>query len=160
LPAPVYTCKIRDVTAQASVREQVLEAAIRIADSRRTFRLKDVVAALPHLNAGTVRTHVASRCCANAPAHHQVRWPYFRSLGRGVYRIEAAAARRKIPMLRERRRGWQDRVLEGRDSGIDPTLITASVRLTPTERLERMRRAAVSLREMRMSARRVRPRRS
>jgi hypothetical protein len=35
------------------------------------------------------------------------------------------------------------------DSGVDPTLIEASLALTPTERLERMRRAAASLERMR-----------
>ena len=137
---------------QEPVYQQVLEAARRIADRQRTFRLRDVVAALPHLNPGTVRTHVASRCCVNAPAHHHTRWRYFRSLGQGRYRLEGRTAS-KLP--RGRLRGWQDRILDGVESGIDPTLIAASLRLTPTERLERMRQAAISLEEMRTSARRV-----
>jgi len=139
----------------AAVREQVLDAARRLLGRDGTFRLRDVVAALPHLNPGTVRTHVASRCCVNAPAHHQTRWPYFRALGRGVYRVEprggAATARR--PPLR-RRRGWQDRIFAQLPGSIDPTLIASSLRLTPTERLDRMRHAAVSLNEMRASVRR------
>src|SRR5919106_5674867 len=101
------------MVGQAPVHEQVLAAASHVADARWTFRLRDVVAALPHLNPGTVRTHVASRCCVNAPAHHQTRWPYFRALGRGVYRLErtaavtAASRRHTRP---RRRRGWQDRI--------------------------------------------------
>ncbi len=130
---------------------QVLEAARRLADARGTFRLRDVVAALPHLNPGTVRTHVASRCCVNAPAHHQTRWRYFRALGRALYRIEARAGR--APERQARRRGWQDAIIESRDFGIDPTLIAESLTWTPTERLERMRTAALSLRDMRASAR-------
>jgi hypothetical protein len=118
------------------VHEQVLEAARRVAGRAGTFRLRDLVAALPHLNPGTVRTHVASRCCVNAPAHHQTRWPYFRALGRGLYKIERRARR---PAPRRRLRGWQDRILESGDTGIDPTLIAANLRLTPTERLERLR---------------------
>lgn len=120
------------------MHEQVLEAASHVADVQRTFQLRDVVAALPHLNPGTVRTHVASRCCVNAAAHHQTRWPYFRSLGRGTYRIESRIAHRTTPR-RQRRRGWQDAMIEARDWGIDPTLIASNLRLTPTERLERLR---------------------
>jgi hypothetical protein len=140
------------------VREQVFDAARRLAGRDGTFRLRDVVAALPHLNPGTVRTHVASRCCVNAPAHHQTRWPYFRALGRGMYRLEhrARAAAARHGHVR-RLRGWQDRIFAQLPSSIDPTLIASSLRLTPTERLERMRHAAVSLDEMRASARRSRP---
>ena len=53
-----------------------------------TFKLTEVVRALPHLNEGTVRTHVSSRCCINAPCHHESRWPYFKRLDRGVYEIQ------------------------------------------------------------------------
>jgi hypothetical protein len=126
------------MVGQAPVHEQVLEAALRLADARRMFKLRDVVAALPHLNAGTVRTHVASRCCVNAPVHHQKRWPYFRSLGGGMYRVERRVALRTRPR-RPRRRGWQDAMIEARDWGIDPTLIASNLRLTPTQRLERLR---------------------
>ena len=75
-----------------SVQQQVLDAAQRLCAGRAggTFRLGEVVAALPHLDAGTVRTHVGSRCCVNAPSNHAHRWPYFRRLRHGVYRIEPA----------------------------------------------------------------------
>ena len=77
---------------QPSVQQQVLDAARRLCAGRAdgTFRPSEVVAALPHLDAGTVRTHVVSRCCVNAPSNHAHRWPYFRRLRRGVYRIEPA----------------------------------------------------------------------
>ena len=36
----------------------------------------------------TIRTHVVSRCCVDAPPHHDVRYPYFeRKRGRGIYSI-------------------------------------------------------------------------
>lgn len=128
-----------------TLHEQVLDAALALADPRDwTFRIADVVAALPALNPGSVRTHVASRCCVNAPAHHQSRHRYFRAVGRGVYRIEPAVRRR-----RTRSRGWQDRILATLESGVDPTLIAESLRWTPTERLEHMRLAAVSLEDAR-----------
>ena len=52
-----------------AIHEEVLAAARRIGRDRRdwTFRPDEIVRVLPHLNAGTVRTHVTSRCCVNAP---------------------------------------------------------------------------------------------
>ncbi len=46
-----------------------------------------MVHALPHRKESSVRTHVVSRCCVNAPANHPHRWPYFRRVGRGRYEI-------------------------------------------------------------------------
>lgn len=72
-----------------AVHDQVLATAQRISRLRRdgTFAVAEIVAALPRLNPGTVRTHVCSRCCVNAPAHHGSRWPYFERLGQGRYRL-------------------------------------------------------------------------
>jgi predicted RNase H-like HicB family nuclease len=72
-----------------AVHDEVLTAARKICRARRgwTFRLIEVVRSLPHLNERSVRTHVVSRCCVNAPRHHPHRWDYFRRAGRGVYEI-------------------------------------------------------------------------
>ena len=72
----------------APIHAEVLAAAQRLC--RRdgwTFSPREIVHALPHLNAKSVRTHVVSRCCENAPKNHSHRWPYFRRVGRGVYEI-------------------------------------------------------------------------
>ena len=71
------------------IHEEILVTARRLCTARRswTFTPVEVVQALPHLNARSVRTHVVSRCCANAPSHHAHRWPYFERLQRGVYEI-------------------------------------------------------------------------
>ena len=71
------------------VHFEVLETARRLCRERGgwTFRPDEVVRALPHLNASTIRTHVVSRCCVNAPKHHPHRWGYFRRMERGVYEI-------------------------------------------------------------------------
>src|SRR6266850_7158040 len=128
----------------APVHALVLEAVLRLANPADgwRFRLRDVVRALPQLNAGTVRTHVASRCCVNAPSHHQSRYPYFRAFGGGVYGVEPPFQKRTAGP--RRRIGWQDAILATIDSGVDVTLIDESLKLTPTERLERMRSAAAS----------------
>lgn len=128
------------------VHSQVLETACALADAEWTFRIGDVVRALSHLNPATVRTHVASRCCVNAPSNHQSRHPYFKAVDRGVYRIESRFRRRA---RRPRHRGSQDAILAATEPGIDSTLIVESLMMTPTERLETMRRAALSLDEIR-----------
>ena len=72
-----------------AVHDEVLATAQRLCGAKRsrTFSPDEVVRALPHLNASTVRTHVVSRCCVNAPKNHAHRWPYFKRLRRGVYEI-------------------------------------------------------------------------
>jgi hypothetical protein len=82
------------------IHEEVLLAASRLCQERgqKTFRAVDVVRALPHLKESSVRTHVVSRCCVNAPKNHPHKWPYFRRLARGEYEIVAAG-------LRPQRRG-------------------------------------------------------
>jgi predicted RNase H-like HicB family nuclease len=72
-----------------AIHDDVLEAARQRCAANGTwqFVLSDVVASLPHLNESSVRTHVTSRCCTNAPKNHAHRWPYFRRLSRGVYEV-------------------------------------------------------------------------
>ncbi len=81
-----------------TIRERVLEVALLMCRGRKgwVFRPAEVVAALPDLNPGSVRTHVMSRCCVNAPAHHSHRWPYFRRVRRGAYEILPRMRRQTI----------------------------------------------------------------
>ena len=75
-------------TSDEPVHKQVLDAARRLrSEGKERFTLADIVEALPALNSGTVRTHVSSRCCVNAPDNHQHRWPYFHRVRRGLYRL-------------------------------------------------------------------------
>jgi len=127
-----------------AIHAQVLDAARRVADPSGRFRLIDVVRALPYLNAGTVRTHVASRCCVNANANHQSRYGYFRSVGRGEYRLET-----RFRIAGEGGVAPSQNRLIAMGSGVDPTLIDESLRMTPTARLETMRLAARALESMR-----------
>jgi hypothetical protein len=127
------------------VHVQALEAACSLADDTWTFRVADLARMLPHLNPATLRTHVASRCCVNAPSNHQSRYRYFRALGGGVYRIERAFRQRP----RHARGASQNLILASFDSGVDSTLIAETLAMPPTERLETMRRAARSLETIR-----------
>lgn len=72
-----------------AIHEEVLATARRTCRERgeKTFRVADIVHALPHLNPSSVRTHIVSRCCANAPKNHPHKWPYFRRVGRGEYAV-------------------------------------------------------------------------
>src|SRR5437763_5910374 len=83
-----------------SVHERVLTAANKIAALRKdwSFRLDEVLRELPELNESTVRTHVVSRCCVNAPKNHIHRWPYFRRIGRGLYQVEPACRSKPLPL--------------------------------------------------------------
>lgn len=71
------------------IQQRVLQAAL--SHCRRhggwSFAVSDIVNALPDLNPQSVRTHVTSRCCVNAPANHAHRWSYFRRIGRGKYEV-------------------------------------------------------------------------
>ena len=73
------------------IHDEVLRAARRLCRERRdwTFTPGEVVRALPDLNESSVRTHVVSRCCVNAPKNHPHKWDYFLRIRRGVYEIQA-----------------------------------------------------------------------
>lgn len=75
-----------------AIHEEVLRAAIRICRERRnwTFKADEVVLRLPHLNESSVRTHIVSRCCINAPKNHPHKWDYFKRMHRGLYAIQRA----------------------------------------------------------------------
>ncbi len=81
-----------------AVHHEVLVAARRLGAEHGdwTFTPDEIVRALPHLNASTIRTHVTSRCCSNAPANHPHRWPYFERIARGRYRVLAAVRGRTL----------------------------------------------------------------
>lgn len=91
--------------------DEILAAARRICAERRSpiFTPHDIVRALPHLNPGTIRTHVTSRCCVNAPRNHPHKWDYFTRVGRGRYEIVAKYRRRNAQgqlLVREARAAY------------------------------------------------------
>jgi len=82
---------------------EVLRAALRLCRRRGgwTFRPDEIVRLLPSLNASSVRTHIVSRCCVNAPRNHPHAWDYFERVERAVYEIlpkyRRVAAERSSP---------------------------------------------------------------
>jgi hypothetical protein len=91
------------------VHQSILSAVTAICAERGSWEFSpaEVVRALPHLRPGTIRTHVTSRLCVNAPANHDHRWPYFRRLARGTYEVlqpyRSAAAAAPPPDPRPRK---------------------------------------------------------
>lgn len=81
------------------VHQEILAAATRLGAERGdwTFTPDEIVRALPHLNPSTVRTHVTSRCCENAPRNHPHKWAYFKRVRRGWYKV--------LPTMRGERAG-------------------------------------------------------
>lgn len=71
------------------IHDEVLSTALRVCRTEGGWRFRpdQVVRLLPHLNAASVRTHIVSRCCINAPRHHAHAWGYFKRVDRGVYEI-------------------------------------------------------------------------
>ena len=78
-----------------AAHDEILRAALVLCRRRRGWRFRpvEIVRALPHLEPGTVRTHIVSRCCLNAPKNHPHKWDYFRRVARAVYEIRPAYRR-------------------------------------------------------------------
>lgn len=72
-----------------AIHEEILEAARALCRDRENwqFRPEEITPLLPHLHTASVRTHISSRLCVNAPANHPHRWPYFSRVARGRYEI-------------------------------------------------------------------------
>ncbi len=92
------------------VHEEVLRAAQRLCARRGGWRFRpvEVVLALPHLSPATIRTHIVSRCCVNAPKNHPHRWDYFERVARGEYEIRRPFRHRtgRDRAVRERAVTW------------------------------------------------------
>jgi len=140
-----------------TIQQRVLEAALRICRERGnwSFGPGEIVLALADLNPGSVRTHVMSRCCVNAPAHHAHRWPYFRRVRRGVYEV--------LPAWRRRRGAAPespDPVVEAYARDIDRTLIRQNLSVGFEERLVNLEAFMRDIAAMRGAAYRPRGRRA
>ena len=74
-------------------RDEILAAFLRLATrtSRDTFSpaeiVKEVRSQGSDYQESTIRTHVVSRMCADAPDHHAVVYADLERVGRGLYRL-------------------------------------------------------------------------
>ena len=75
-----------------SARDEILQAIQRIESrtGRDTFTMPDVLGELGRAGSqyaeSTIRTHISSRMCANAPDHHAVVYTDLERVGPGLYR--------------------------------------------------------------------------
>ena len=73
--------------------EEVLEAAKAIinAKGKNEFGPREVIGYLKNQGSNfresTIRTHIVSRCCKNAPVHHYSRYQYFERISYGLYKV-------------------------------------------------------------------------
>ena len=85
--------RVADDQAPANAREEILGAIRQLVDGRpdRTFTPQQVVAFLQsrgtRLKESTIRTHVVSMMCLDAPVNHTVTYPDLRRVGRGLYTL-------------------------------------------------------------------------
>ena len=77
-----------------SCRDDILECVKRVTSSKASdeFTIQEI---LDCMRAGgtkyaesTIRTHITSRLCVNAPSHHAVRYPDLERTGDGTYRLK------------------------------------------------------------------------
>ena len=74
-------------------REEILSFVHRLVSRKgqNIFSLKEVVdgmrASGTQYKESTIRTHITSRMCANAPDHHAVTYKDFQRVGKGIYRL-------------------------------------------------------------------------
>lgn len=77
----------------AHCQDHVLNAAktVVLRKGVNEFTIEEIIEELRNSGStykeSTIRTHVSSRCCVNAPEHHAVRYAFFERTGRGLYRI-------------------------------------------------------------------------
>jgi hypothetical protein len=82
--------------ATVTCRDEVLGALDRLERRHgcRSFKLDEIVAEVMAVTTqyaeSTIRTHVSSRMCADAPDHHGTTYSDLERLDRGVYRRRSA----------------------------------------------------------------------
>ena len=73
--------------------EEVLEAANAIINKKggNEFTPNEIIIYLKEQGTAykesTIRTHIVSRCCKNAPEHHGTRYQYFERISQGLYKL-------------------------------------------------------------------------
>ena len=83
-----------ELLMSGTAREQILSAIKRITTGPGdTFTISDVLRELrsqrSELAESTIRTHITSRMCGNAPDHHGTTYDDLERVDRGVYRLRA-----------------------------------------------------------------------
>lgn len=78
---------------KVTCRDEILDCAREIAgrSGAGEFTIEEIVACMARKGSrykeSTIRTHIASRMCANAPDHHAVTYRDLKRTDRGTYRF-------------------------------------------------------------------------
>ena len=74
-------------------RDEVLNAVQQIIKAKgiNEFTIQEVVSRMinngTNYKDGTIRTHIVSRLCANAPDNHNITYDDFERISRGIYKL-------------------------------------------------------------------------
>ncbi|MGR6898321.1 DUF7669 domain-containing protein [Rummeliibacillus sp. BSL5] len=85
--------KLRKSRQKTNCRDELISAVISLVKDKgkNEFTINEVIEYMNKLNTkykeSTIRTHIASRCCVNAPRHHVTVHNDFRRIGKGVYEL-------------------------------------------------------------------------
>lgn len=77
----------------SNCREEVCEAAIAIINKKgeNAFSINEVLDYLVNkgtsYKTSTIRTHITSRCCKNAPQNHGTKYDDFERISNGCYKV-------------------------------------------------------------------------
>jgi len=75
-------------------RDEILNCTNRIIHRRgiNEFSLQEIIDCMRSIGTNykesTIRTHVTSRMCANAPKHHAVKYEDLERISRGMYKLK------------------------------------------------------------------------
>lgn len=80
-----------DLGPTHTARDEILNAIPSVQQQNGTFTVSAVLHEMHNRGTsyadGTIRTHITSRMCADAPAHHAVRYPDLGRVALGIYRL-------------------------------------------------------------------------
>lgn len=74
-------------------REEILDCVTKLVNQRgiNQFTVEEVVKIMAdnetRYKVSTIRTHITSRMCKNAPQNHQVKYQDFERIDHGLYRL-------------------------------------------------------------------------
>lgn len=78
---------------KSTAREEILTVVKSITEEReeKYFSLSEVLEYMKSKDTSykesTIRTHITSRCCSNAPNHHGTVFNDYERIGKGLYRL-------------------------------------------------------------------------
>jgi len=85
--------EVENMPTEMTCREELLKAVRNVIKGKEIneFSIDEVIDYMKQngtkFKESTVRTHIASRCCQNAPEHHGVVYEDYLRIGHGLYKL-------------------------------------------------------------------------